>query len=100
MRENKTLIMLDIENNKLMDYKHVRAIQDHLIRNKVLYDAERLQEWKERKHLRREEEDMDSYLIKEDYQNQQEDFEARYQAKLLKMQEDLQEKVNIIDWIF
>lgn len=47
-RKNTTLIDFEFgfNNFKLED---VRKIQENLKRNKALYDAERLKEWKERK---------------------------------------------------
>lgn len=98
MRNNETLILLDLENNKDLDYKHVRAIQDMLRKNKKeIYDRDRLNEWKERKRMLKEEEDMDIYNVKEDYEKNQEIFDTRYQAKLMKLQADMNEKVVLID---
>jgi hypothetical protein len=95
MRNNETLILLDIENNKDLDYKHVRIIQDILRKNKKdIYDRDRLNEWKERKRMYKEEEDMDIYNVKEDYELNQEIFDTRYQAKLMRLQADLSERVR------
>ncbi len=86
--------MLDIENNRNMDYKHVRSIQARLRSNKIdIYDRDRLNEWKERKRMGQEEENMDIYTIKEEYERNQEIFETRFRAKLMKMEADLAEKV-------
>jgi hypothetical protein len=70
--------MLDIENNKKMHFRDVREIQRHLMRNKAQFDEDRLQEWKERKALKKEEEDTDNYNLKETLTKQEEDFEARF----------------------
>lgn len=83
LKKNKSLISLNIANNKLdaeigkefksvlevnetlIDFefgfnqfhlKEVRIIQEYLRRNKAKYDAARLREWKERKFMRGEDE--------------------------------------------
>lgn len=55
LRHNKKLILLDIERNPKIDYETARAIQDHLVANKALFDKERRREWKERKDMTAEE---------------------------------------------
>jgi len=84
MRTNYTLIQLDVESNKHMDYQDVLEIQEALLRNKMIYDEERLQEWRERKVMHKEEEDMDVRVLKEEEHKEIEKFEARFQVKLEK----------------
>jgi len=94
MRTNYTLIQLDVESNKKMNYKDVLEIQEALIRNKMIYDEERLQEWRERKVMHKEEEDMDVRVIKEEENKEIEKFEARFQVKLEKEEEELDNEME------
>lgn len=55
---NKKLIMIDIEKNPQIQYETVRSIQDKLARNKKMNLDERKREWKERKELKAEEENI------------------------------------------
>lgn len=93
MQENFTLIELDIECNKKMNHLHVLEIQKALIRNKEIYDAERLQEWRERKIMKGEEENMEIQVIREEEGIEIEKFEARFQVKLEKEEMELDEEV-------
>ena len=93
MTENFTLIELDIECNKKMNHLHVLEIQNALIRNKEIYDAERLQEWRERKIMKGEEENMEIRVIKEEETVKLEKFEARFQVRLEKEEAELDEEV-------
>ncbi len=52
-----------------------RAIQDYLKRNKAIYDAERLKEWRERRLMRAEEEALRELYLQENSKKQQERFE-------------------------
>jgi len=94
MQENFTIIQLDIEGNKQMNYIHVLEIQKALDRNKEIYDAERLQEWRERKLMGKEEEDMEIRIMKEEEHKEIEKFEARFLAKLEKEEIELDEEVK------
>ena len=51
MMENKTLIHLDISMNEF-DVDDSLAIHDYLDRNVEIYQAEKIKEWKERKGMR------------------------------------------------
>lgn len=93
MQENFTIIQLDVEGNKQMNYLHALEIQKALIRNKEIYDEERLQEWKERKEMRNEEEEMEIKDMKEEEKKEIEKFEARFLAKLEKEENELDEDV-------
>ena len=55
---NFTLIDFDFSMNDKIELEDSRAIQDYLRRNKAMYDAERLKEWKERKLMRAEDEKL------------------------------------------
>jgi len=55
---NKKLILIDIEKNPNISYETARSIQDKLMRNRRIYNEERRREWKERKELRHEEENI------------------------------------------
>jgi hypothetical protein len=57
LENNYTLIDFDFTQNNF-SYRDTWAIQEILKRNKDLYDAERLKEWKERKHMRNEDEKL------------------------------------------
>lgn len=92
MKENFTIIQLDIEGNKQMNYLHVLEIQKALIRNKEIYDEEQLQEWKERKEMRIEEEKMEIQDMKQEEQKEIERFEARFLVKLEKEENDLDDE--------
>jgi len=94
MTENFTIIQLDIEGNKQMNYVHVLEIQRALDRNKQIYDEERLQEWRERKLMGKEEEDMEIRIMKEEEHKEIEKFEARFLAKLEKEEIELDEEVK------
>lgn len=55
MRQNTTLIMLDIEGNSRIDMEDVKAIQDIVTKNRENFDNERFMEFIERKRMKREE---------------------------------------------
>lgn len=55
METNLSLIDFDFSMNNFSP-SDSRAIQDYLKRNKEIYDAERLKEWIERKHMRDDDE--------------------------------------------
>lgn len=55
---NKKLILIDIEKNPLISYDTIRSIQDKQRRNRTNYELERKREWKERKQLMAEEENI------------------------------------------
>ncbi len=94
MEANFTIIQLDIETNKQMNYLQILEIQKALLRNKEIYDAERLQEWKERKLMGKEEEDMEIRIMKEEEHKEIEKFEARFLVKLEKEELELDEDVS------
>jgi hypothetical protein len=58
LKNNFTLIDFDFSRNKDIKLEDSRQIQLYLKRNKALYDAERLKEWKERKNMRTEDEKL------------------------------------------
>lgn len=94
MKENYTIIQLDVEANKNMNHNHVLAIQSALLRNKEIYDSERLQEWKERGIMKKEEEDMEIEVIREEERLEIEKFDARFQVKLEKEERELDDEVG------
>jgi hypothetical protein len=55
MQENFTIIHFDLNGNKFT-LDQIRSIKECLIRNKEIYDEERMQEWRERKSMKKEEE--------------------------------------------
>ena len=57
LETNYTLIDFDFSGNNF-SMEDSRAIQEYLKRNKALYDAERLKEWRERKYMRGEDEQL------------------------------------------
>lgn len=63
LAKNTTLIDFEFGNNnfKLDD---VRRIQEYLIRNRQAYDKARLEEWRERKQMRGELEDLEKLYLK------------------------------------
>jgi hypothetical protein len=94
MKENYTIIQLDVEANKNMNHNHVLAIQNALLRNKEIYDSERLQEWKERNIMKGEEEDMEIEVIREEERLEIEKFDARFQVKMEKEERELDDEVG------
>ena len=54
---NKTLICFEFSSNNFL-LEQTRAIQENMKRNKAAYDEERFREWKERKCMERERNDM------------------------------------------
>lgn len=62
---NQTLIHFDFEMNPGMSLSNVRQIKEYLVRNKAAYDAERFEEYLERRQMRREEEEMDILMNNE-----------------------------------
>lgn len=56
-KENLTLICFEFGFNKF-SHDQILEIQEHLVRNKAAYDAERKKEWKERKRMAEEERAM------------------------------------------
>ena len=99
VRENKTLLVLNIANNQLgrdmgerwrdclkdnltlidfefgnnsFDLNDTRKIQEYLVRNRKLYNDARLQEWRERCTMRAELDDLEKlYEVTETKQRQQ-----------------------------
>ena len=57
LEHNKSLIDFDYSMNNF-NMQDSRQIQEYLLRNKALYDKERLKEWKERKLMRAEDESL------------------------------------------
>ena len=78
LENNYTLIDFDYSQNNF-NYKDSIQIQNLLKRNKDLYDAERLKEWKERKHMRKEDEKTKEMNLQEQsaLQNERMEEEAR-----------------------
>eukprot|EP01017_Pseudomicrothorax_dubius_P006523 TRINITY_DN11876_c0_g2_i1.p1 TRINITY_DN11876_c0_g2~~TRINITY_DN11876_c0_g2_i1.p1 ORF type:complete len:366 (+),score=129.06 TRINITY_DN11876_c0_g2_i1:73-1170(+) len=58
LSSNKTIIMIDLEGNKGLNYKDVITIQEILKKNKEEYDKERFKEFVERKRAHLEEENI------------------------------------------
>ena len=57
LQNNFTLIDLDFSSNNFT-MEDSRQIQEYLKRNKAIFDAERVKEWKERKFMRGEDENL------------------------------------------
>mmetsp|Transcript_32145 Transcript_32145/g.37072 ORF Transcript_32145/g.37072 Transcript_32145/m.37072 type:complete len:296 (+) Transcript_32145:329-1216(+) len=109
MEKNHSIIMLDIEGNRKNDkikaneqnrpdqdgniaYEDVIRIHKYLERNKEAYKAERFDEWRERK-MAKEEEDLNEINdLNARIQIEKEAFEARFRAKLEKMNNELDEE--------
>lgn len=70
LQNNHTLIDLDFSNN-LFTMEQSRQIQEYLKRNKDLYDKERLKEWRERKKMRGEDEQLRQMYMTENAQKEQ-----------------------------
>ena len=70
LKNNTSLIDLDFScNNFTMEDS--RQIQEYLVRNKAIYDAERLKEWKERKIMRNEDEHLRKMYMTENANKEQ-----------------------------
>jgi hypothetical protein len=78
---NHTLIDMEIGFNNFA-LADVRAIQQALIRNKKMYDFERLKEWKERKLMRGEDEGLHGLYLKE--QSKKEEIRMETETKELR----------------
>lgn len=70
METNLSLIDFDFSMNNFSP-SDSRAIQDYLKRNKEIYDAERLKEWIERKHMRDDDEQMKELQLHDQSKKQQ-----------------------------
>lgn len=70
IKANKTIIDFQFFNNEF-SLEHTRKIQEYLRRNKASYDAERLKEWKERKMMRSEDEDLQNLYLGESSKKEQ-----------------------------
>jgi len=81
LEKNHTLIDLELGFNNF-HLKDVRAIQESLIRNKKMYDAERLKEWRERKLMRDEDERLHALYLKE--QSKKEELRMETETKELR----------------
>jgi len=81
LETNFTLIDLEIGFNNFA-LGDVREIQKALKRNKEMYDAERLKEWKERKLMRDEDERLHALYLKE--QSKKEEVRMETETKELR----------------
>lgn len=85
---NKTLILVDVEKNPLIPHDVVRAIQDKCNRNKAHHMAERKAEWKERKELLYEEENITKIVqAREEEIRNVKDIQTRAQELQLKREQ-------------
>ena len=73
-RFNTTLIDFEFGFNNFR-LEDVRKIQDNLKRNKAMYDAERLQEWRERKLMNGEDVALKNAYLEEQSRKEQERME-------------------------
>jgi len=101
MKENNTLIMLDLSLNTKMNLNDVREIQKILVANKKEYDEERFREFMERKHLRKEEDISKILQLKQEAKMMiKEGINKRIEAKQMQMDEDWKTQVIYFFWIF
>ena len=70
LQNNFTLIDLDFSNNNF-SMEDSRQIQVYMKRNKALYDAERIKEWRERKNMRGEDESLRKMYMGENASKEQ-----------------------------
>jgi len=84
MKENKTLISLEISGNDL-PVEEIRSIQDSLMRNKKAYDEERLREFKERKMMNEEDSANKNLMDAED--KKKEELELQDKNKKARLEE-------------
>ena len=70
LQNNFTLIDLDFSNNNFT-MEDSRQIQEYLKRNKAIYDAERVKEWRERKYMRGEDEKLRKMYMGENANREQ-----------------------------
>ena len=95
MEVNQTLIHFDFEMNPGMSLSNVRQIKEYLIRNKAAYDAERFEEYLERRQMRREEEEMDILMNNEAAGTlEMEAIEERQQARVQAREELWKQEVR------
>jgi hypothetical protein len=74
LEHNYTLVDLDYTMNSF-SIDDSRLIQEYLKRNKSMYDAERLKEWKERKLMREEDQKLKELYLSEQGKTEQERME-------------------------
>ena len=70
LQNNYTLIDLDFSSNNF-SMEDSKQIQQYLQRNKAIYDGERIKEWKERKHMRGEDENLRKMYMGENANKEQ-----------------------------
>jgi hypothetical protein len=70
LKNNTSLIDLDFSGNNFT-MEDSRQIQEYLVRNKAIYDAERVKEWKERKVMRNEDEHLRKMYMTENANKEQ-----------------------------
>jgi len=101
---NHTIIDLEIGFNNFT-LEDTYAIQNSLIRNKAMYDAERLKEWRERKLMKNEDERLHALYLKEQSKHEEKRMEnetrelreAQIDAKFKKyLQDSAVEKEMVI----
>ncbi|CAD8043508.1 unnamed protein product [Paramecium primaurelia] len=95
LRDNTSLICLDITENPKMNLNDVRKCQDYLIRNKKIYDDERYREFQERQRIRNE--DQTSTIQMQDKEKAitaQEGIEQRMNARRLELEQQWKEELE------
>jgi len=65
----ETLIDFEFGFNNF-ELTHTRSIQDYLRRNKAKYDEERLKEWRERKMMRSEDQQLAKFYLERETANE------------------------------
>lgn len=73
--KNHTIIDLEIGFNNFT-LEDTEAIQQALVRNKKMYDAERLKEWRERKLMKNEDERLHALYLKEQSKREEKRMET------------------------
>ncbi|CAD8052356.1 unnamed protein product [Paramecium sonneborni] len=95
LRNNTSLICLDITENPKMSLNDVRKCQDYLIRNKKIYDDERYREFQERQRIRNE--DQTSTIQMQDKEKAitaQEGIEQRMNARRFELEQQWKEELD------
>lgn len=96
LRENKTIIMLDVSQNPKLGLMDVREMQNILVANKLAYDEERFKEFMERKCLKREEDISKILQLKQETNIMiREEIDKRIESKKIQMDEEWKKKVKI-----
>ena len=100
MERNKTLISLELASNHQLTLEQISTIQKYLQRNKQAYDAERKQEWMERKLMNDEDEKMKNLMTVQEGKKMEEEVKEQAMDKRLDARETAWQEEVIYIYIY